>query len=50
MIKKIYFESGLSHAIMRVSNGYGKYYAIKFCEIPALCLIIKVAVELSMCN
>ena len=35
---------------MRVSNGYGKYCAIKFYEITALCLIIKAAVELSMCN
>ena len=35
---------------MRVSNGHGKYYVIKFYEIPALCLIIKIAVELSVCN
>ena len=36
---------------MRVSNGYGKNYSIKFYDIQALCLIIiKVAIELSMCN
>ena len=47
--KSLFWKWRKSHCD-RVSNGFAKYYAKKFYEIPALCIIIKVAIELSMCN